>query len=299
MPLKQKRSCILVIGILLVFVVTETPRLYLHVNIFGVYQSSDWEHHKVWKTLTDQMIARVEQQFGDSNLPEHMSNLAAAVEAIKSINMEKYNETSTKRLFEKWQLKLKRLWDEVKSLPQKVLLKKKQKVRGQIKGQLRPVADRIFPWLEQYLKRKGQQIWDKLRTKLSNRNAMKPYNKIRQLFLRELLEETEIISRAILAKLPRLLLATTPYSENMNYILAIAPNETNIMGFKTLLEILKLSTILGCLSNFMLYISLSKNLRIALLKTLSCYKSTNKEATKSGSAKVLNLRTSIRQAHTK
>ena len=111
------------------------------------------------------------------------------------------------------------------------------------------------------------------------------------------MEELEIVTQTIFAHLPRLLLATTPYSENINYIIAVATDETNIKGFKTLLELLKVSTILGWLSNFILYIPLGKNLRNALQQNRSCNKSTNKEVTKSESAKVLKLRPSKRQAH--
>ncbi|VDI39171.1 Hypothetical predicted protein [Mytilus galloprovincialis] len=65
------------------------------------------------------------------------------------------------------------------------------------------------------------------------------------------------------------ILGSSPYSEQMNYILNIASGHIDITleHLKLLTEILKFSMIIGCGSNFLIYIIMSEKLRSALKKT--------------------------------
>lgn len=71
--------------------------------------------------------------------------------------------------------------------------------------------------------------------------------------------------------LPFLLLGASPYSEPMNYVLNIIWGNINISieNFKLLTEILKMSTVLGCASNFLIYILMSQKLRRTFLFKLN------------------------------
>ena len=79
------------------------------------------------------------------------------------------------------------------------------------------------------------------------------------------------------ADVPVLLLGTTPYSENLNYMMAISTDAIEIKHFKIVLEVLKISTIVGCLSNFMIYVMLGKKVRNIILQKLPCNVKTPQE----------------------
>ena len=70
--------------------------------------------------------------------------------------------------------------------------------------------------------------------------------------------------------LPFLILGSSPYSEPMNHILNILWGHLDISlkDLKLLIEILKISTVLGCASNFIIYIIMSKKLRENMAKKL-------------------------------
>ncbi|CAG2217156.1 unnamed protein product [Mytilus edulis] len=67
-------------------------------------------------------------------------------------------------------------------------------------------------------------------------------------------------------------LVSSPYSEPMNYLLNIIWGHININleHLKLLTEILKLSMIIGCASNFLIYIAMSEKLRDAMKRMFKC-----------------------------
>ncbi|CAC5401460.1 unnamed protein product [Mytilus coruscus] len=73
-----------------------------------------------------------------------------------------------------------------------------------------------------------------------------------------------------------LILGSTPYSEPMNYILNIIWGNWDISlnNLKLFTEILKLAMIVGCSSNFLIYIIMSKKLRQAVARKLKCCRDT-------------------------
>lgn len=78
--------------------------------------------------------------------------------------------------------------------------------------------------------------------------------------------------------LPFLLLGSNPYSEPMNYILNIIWGriDLSLYQLKIISEILKLSMIVGCASNFLIYIIMSRKLREALINKVKCTKRASK-----------------------
>ncbi|VDI23511.1 Hypothetical predicted protein [Mytilus galloprovincialis] len=69
-----------------------------------------------------------------------------------------------------------------------------------------------------------------------------------------------------------LILGSSPYSEPMNYIVNIVWGHIDITleYLKLLIEVLKLLMIIGCASNFLIYIVMSEKLREALKQTFKC-----------------------------
>ncbi|CAC5390593.1 unnamed protein product [Mytilus coruscus] len=69
-------------------------------------------------------------------------------------------------------------------------------------------------------------------------------------------------------------LVSSPYSEPMNYLLNIIWGliDIDMENFKLVIEILKLSMIIGSASNFLIYIVMSEKLRDALKKVFNCKK---------------------------
>lgn len=67
-------------------------------------------------------------------------------------------------------------------------------------------------------------------------------------------------------------LISSPYSEPMNYLLNIIGRhiDINLENFKLFIEILELSMIIDCASNFLIYIVMRENLRYALKKMFKC-----------------------------
>ena len=69
-----------------------------------------------------------------------------------------------------------------------------------------------------------------------------------------------------------LILASFPYTEQMNYMINTIMGYQNfhLKDLKLLMEILKLSTVIACVSNFIIYILMSSKLRHEVSEKLSC-----------------------------
>ena len=69
---------------------------------------------------------------------------------------------------------------------------------------------------------------------------------------------------------PFLILGSSPYSEPMNYLLNISWGSSvfSLEDLKLMVEIMKISTIIGCASNFVIYFVMSENLRQAFLRAM-------------------------------
>ncbi|CAG2185290.1 unnamed protein product [Mytilus edulis] len=67
-----------------------------------------------------------------------------------------------------------------------------------------------------------------------------------------------------------LILVSSPFSEQLNYMVITAWKDMNMEldDLKLFLEVLKISTVIGCMSNFFIYIVLSEKLRTELSRKL-------------------------------
>ncbi|CAG2210595.1 unnamed protein product [Mytilus edulis] len=87
------------------------------------------------------------------------------------------------------------------------------------------------------------------------------------------LKKSKILKCLVFVKdAPVFVLGWSPYSEPMNYLMHIGWGQSDITleHLKLLIEVLKLLMIIGCASNFLIYIVMSEKLREALKKTFKC-----------------------------
>ena len=64
MLLYQRKSCILIVNVLIVFLVTELPRLYLPGKVFGVYRSSGWKNDSCQNKISGKTELKLQLQTG-------------------------------------------------------------------------------------------------------------------------------------------------------------------------------------------------------------------------------------------
>ena len=81
----------------------------------------------------------------------------------------------------------------------------------------------------------------------------------------------ENVINAISEIMPYLILGSSPYAEPMNYIMNVVWGyvDINLEDLKTFMEVMKISTVLACASNFIIYIVMSEKLRTAFSRRLS------------------------------
>ena len=81
----------------------------------------------------------------------------------------------------------------------------------------------------------------------------------------------ENVINAISEIMPYLILGSSPYAEPMNYIMNVVLGyvDINLEDLKTFMEVMKISTVLACASNFIIYIVMSEKLRTAFSRRLS------------------------------
>ncbi|CAC5386434.1 unnamed protein product [Mytilus coruscus] len=257
----EKKSCILILSVMVLFVLSEVPRLYINSTIFFTYRS-DFEKNEniaIYKTTTE-INKEVEQCLYDTEL---------RLKAKHNITIDDscINREISAQWIEKFEAYIRN-----NQLPYK--FEKNYKfytVNTKYDSKLTNFFGRIIDNRVRQAAIKFAKMF--FCVKLSTRYLIFiEKNKFQQC----LITRSSHSENADL-KLPLYLLGSTPYSEPMNYILNIIWEhwDISLKNLKLFIEILKLSTIVGCLSNFIIYIIMSEKLRECLARKMQCWRDTH------------------------
>ncbi|CAC5401317.1 unnamed protein product [Mytilus coruscus] len=264
----EKKSCILIVCVMAVFFFSEVPRIFVSATLFSTYRSN---------------LDRTNAALHLTNTKKVQTHLECLVDFLENFNRFSY----------KGNLSCNSDYNEIPSWYKVTVTKELDVFLGLFNiyftaSNFRKVADLYFKdqvkqVYYEYLiddqidlnllkvtetaKSFQQNAFD-LAVELYCANASP--NIIKTLLKRF----SYLLDNCGIVKLfdPSLILGSTPYSEPMNYILNIVSGQIDITleHLKLLTEILKFSMIIGCGSNFLIYIIMSKKLRNALKKTFRC-----------------------------
>ncbi|VDI49049.1 Hypothetical predicted protein [Mytilus galloprovincialis] len=242
----EKKSCVLVLSVMVVFLLSEVPRLYINSTIFLTY--------------------RTDLEKNENIAFDKMRNV---INTKKAMACDYHNN-------EEAQLNIKN-YNACTFLDLPLTFKSK-------------VIDTFVFWYNIYIKgpiavkRKyiyTQAIWDMYYSYpiLTDQHFMELVTKwycsgnIDAVNVTRLLDECFATLWDINESLHVLrLLASTPFSEPLNYTLNIIWGHLDISleYLKIFMEVLKFFMIIGCSSNFIIYILMSEKLRTCLARKLKC-----------------------------
>ncbi|VDI30004.1 Hypothetical predicted protein [Mytilus galloprovincialis] len=259
----QKRSSVLVLCVLVVFLVTEVPRLYLNGNLIGTYWFQSDDKNVVWLKVSTEIERDQNTCFQNID-----------TKGIKTVS----RLSGEKRGF---------LFVHGCLLTRNTIIGKISRDVGQIVGKRQT---EIRNTIKQGLNQEYVDLFDDLLKKLQDQRE-KTINEV-------LSQATKVLmknycwNKTILEELSRytgqfascwknladnldknltpLILVSSPFSEQLNYMVITVLKDMNmeIYDFKLFLEVLKISTVIGCMSNFIIYIVLSEKLRTELSRKL-------------------------------
>ncbi|CAC5401366.1 unnamed protein product [Mytilus coruscus] len=255
----EKKSCILIVCVMIVFSLAELPRIYVSSTLFSTYRSTlDTQSTVLHKTKTElsQRFATCLGYF-QNNVSERFCNFdfkklsqdhkadLKIIRQLKTINKKitKYVQRATTDVYRK-QLKgeyfeyLVDVLDDENGLYANATLK-------YVKQHMLDIVAVAYCYKRKYT------LWRK---------------KMKFVYLR-------IFKCLVNVKYaPGFVLGSSPYSEPMNYLMHIGWGHIDftLEHLKLLIEVLKLLMIIGCASNFLIYIVMSDKLREALKKTFKC-----------------------------
>ncbi|VDI52299.1 Hypothetical predicted protein [Mytilus galloprovincialis] len=271
----EKKSCILIVLVMTVFFLSEVPRIFISVTLFSTYRShldstnvashltNIIQFQTYSECLPDDIFGLDIYRLGEfrnrsciSNSKEIPSKYKVERKANRYLKSFAINIESTFRLTCNWYVTnlFKDEFGDQLCRFQKIDL-------GSLVA--RKAANRIH------------EVAHGLAVELYCSN--KHLRKLRRKILDGLSTYFFHFDEAWYCKINKLLdssffLGSSPYSEQMNYILIIASGHIDITmeHLKLITEILKFSMIIGCGSNFLIYIIMSEKLRNALKKTFKC-----------------------------
>ncbi|CAG2207079.1 unnamed protein product [Mytilus edulis] len=268
--MSEKKSCVLIVTVMIVFILSEIPRLVLNTSVITTYASDLGKENIAWNKVKDEIekestvcFKRAEDSVLTTILSdlkfcdiEHLNNKVQTVCENKnyseSIDMDYVDwliDYVENQVYKYYGLQLKfRIKEKYENMIEDLF----EKLSSLTETNYRKAISRIKPTLNCY------------------DNIIKAEIVMITLIL-NYSECYESLINSLHKNLPFLLLGASPYSEPMNYVLNIIWGNINISieNFKLLTEILKMSTVLGCASNFLIYILMSQKLRRTFLFKLN------------------------------
>ena len=244
----EKKSCILILCVMTVFFLSEVPRIFVSATLFSTYRS-DLDRTNVALHLTNTRLVQTHSECL-LDFQSYKRNLSCNKIPAKVMDMlSKFKDvfaTSEFRRFVDVSFK-----GQVKQVYYEYL------IDDQIDLNLLKVTE-------------ATKVIQQLAVETYCGNATTKFKRLMDKKFENMWTNCGVIKLFD----PPLILGSTPYSEPLNYILNIASGHIditfNLEHLKLLIEILKFSMIIGCGSNFLIYIIMSKKLRNALKKTFKC-----------------------------
>lgn len=262
----EKKSCLLVVIVMIVFLLSEVPRIYLNTIIFDTYRSdSNQENiasYKVYTEIQNTMTVCFEnlenKYVSELNINREMSTCA---------------RVSTDPEIQESVLEWVDYFTEDVSVHMSL-------IKRELKGKLKSDYIDLIWTLSQTV---DSQLDFGFRLQFHNFVSTLYCNNVTEDDVFDTIIDLESIYKnscdepivlAMYNRLTFLILGSTPYSEPMNYILNIIWGHVDISleDLKLFTEILKISMIVGCGSNFVIYIVMSEKLREAISKKFTCCK---------------------------
>ncbi|VDI13564.1 Hypothetical predicted protein [Mytilus galloprovincialis] len=252
----ERKSCILIVCVMIVFFFTECPRLYINSTLFNTYRSNlDMQNVAIQK-LSNENNQKDSVCFEDSL--SHISGESCYSELPTYFKKEIVNK------LEQFVFELEKI-NSTENIPLQVDLVYKDQLKQIYYKYLKDdfvlistfLIKEKLRWLRQFYNDYAGIVFC---SKVSNNTYWA------NVFIQCLDQNTEKFRKS------SVILASSPYSEPMNYLLNIIAGhiDINLENLKLLVEILKLSMIIGCASNFVIYIVMSEKLRDTLNRTFKC-----------------------------
>ncbi|CAC5394223.1 TAAR [Mytilus coruscus] len=252
----EKKSCVLVLSVMGVFLLSEVPRLYINSTIFVTFRT-DLERNE--NIAFDKMRTAIKSKEAMA-CSYHTDNNEEV-----QLNITNYNSCIVNDLPPTWVTK-------VENYTVDRLLSYEHIFQHIVKNKYLSTIG-IFEF----------SSYDRLRQEL--------IPLVKNMYCSggsfDSLDNREFYPRCITGSLLELqtsnivlhVLGSTPYSEPLNYTLNIIWGhlDINLRHLKIFIEILKLFMIVGCSSNFIIYILMSEKLRKCLARKMKCCRETQEK----------------------
>ncbi|CAC5401368.1 unnamed protein product [Mytilus coruscus] len=256
----EKKSCILIVCVMIVFFLAELPKIYVRSTLFSMYRSNlETQNVALHKTKTE-----LSQLFAAclDDIPDLIISNESCISDFDDLPSH-YKDDVTR---------------EVDSLTLFIEANVHRTMDRLYKGHLK---QNYFDYLVDVLADERIRYANELKEYVKQTfvdNVKKTYCKATEKYFRKIKTDifVSILKGCVYTIGDRdasyVILGSSPYSEPMNYIMNIVWGHFDITleHLKLFTEILKLSMIIGCASNFLIYIVMSEKLREALKKTFKC-----------------------------
>ncbi|VDI14230.1 Hypothetical predicted protein [Mytilus galloprovincialis] len=247
----EKKSCILILSVMVVFLLTEVPRLYINTTLFFTYSANlENNANMVVNKIATESHKNIISNFNFLDIPQY-SNLTLNDSCIRAIL------TSDRASYDRPIQRVSRYTN--------VMLKDKYQL--DLLNSLRYLFSRLFHEIRKSMAMMLCSWYDKNRI---------IDNDLFEYLVDYVFDGGVLFTDYGITHVAFLILGSTPYSEPMNYILNIiwANWDISLNNLKLFTEILKLAMIVGCSSNFLIYIIMSKKLRQAVSRKLKICRDT-------------------------
>lgn len=271
----EGRSCILIICVMMVFLLSEVPRIYINSVIFKTFRSDldrkNIAEYKVKRQLEPNMIACFGNIFDETKQDTIvMFNITEDDTCTDDRQLQpNFTVTDFMRLLKKTLSNL---------LPQLYTDLKTKPILSRNSHNINMISDKFNSFLRYSIDFLTNRHLNFVRLFICRENPTKIFLWYMKEYAVRQANQDEKCSHqfgaSIDSYLPFLILGGTPYSEPMNYILNIIWGnvDMSLEHLKWLMEILKLTMVAGCASNFVIYIIMSKGIRGAIAELIMCWK---------------------------
>ncbi|CAC5403459.1 unnamed protein product [Mytilus coruscus] len=256
----ERKSCVLILSVMSIFLLSELPRLVIYGAVFKTFiygtRNENIASYKVGKEIEYEMLAcyqRIEDELiSEWNIQREISSCFRVTNSSEiQEEIEEYVGYSAEWSGYLWYIK-KEIEDKIKNNYEELISN-----AGQLMDS--PREDSSSGRFRRFLTTLYCNEIDDLDIYWINID-----------FEDKHVHCGDSIFPLLFNILPFLILGSTPYSEPMNYILNIIWGNFNISleHLKLLIEVLKIFMVIGCASNFIIYVIMSEKLRSILLKKI-------------------------------
>ncbi|CAC5391333.1 unnamed protein product [Mytilus coruscus] len=266
----QKRSSVLILCVLVVFLVTEVPRLYLNGNIIGTYWTQSDDKNVVWQKVSNEIERDQNTCFQEIDMKEikNISTMRGSYETIFFMIISKPVDLECE------QPKLY-VVEMISKVVKQIVGKRKTEIRNMIKQGLNQEYLDQFDNLLKKLQDQWEKIIDAVLNKVTNELMTKEcwnnkIDKVLSKFIGQFVSCWKKLADNLDKNVTPLMLVSSPYSEQLNYMVITVWKDMNMEldDFKIFFEVLKITTVIGCMSNFAIYFVLSEKLRTELSRKI-------------------------------